>query len=230
MLPKLTQVCSKYLKQYITCSNVISVMLLAHAHNAEELETICLDFICLNEQAILRSNEWKLFKKANQRANSLNGYFLEQIIEYKSKNFVQHAIELFVRENSRIAKTKIVPEPLPEGANFRKGRNTGSQIAGQNGRIEQSSSSSSSSEAGYSKQSSSDDGIDHKEPREAHVDLEKLMKTSSYVFVDSHHKLSDYDLQELKSLKSLPTLKPNSSNKENNMNLANQPQNKSEIP
>lgn len=222
MLPKLTQVCSKYLKQYITCSNVISVMLLAHAHNAEELETICLDFICLNEQAILRSNEWKLFKKANQRANSLNGYFLEQIIEYKSKNFVQHAIELFVRENSRIAKTKIVPEPLPEGANFRKGRNTGSQIAGQNGRIEQSSSSSSSSEAGYSKQSSSDDGIDHREPRESHVDLEKLMKTSSYVFVDSHHQLSDYDLQELKSLKSRPPLQPTSSNKENNINWANQ--------
>ena len=205
-------------------------MLLAHAHNAEELETICLDFICLNEQAILRSNEWKLFKKANSRTNSLNGYFLEQIIEYKSKNFVQHAIELFVRENSRIAKTKIVPEPLPEGANFRKGRNTGSQMAGQNGRIEQSSSFSSSSEAGYSKQSSSDDGIDHKEPREAHVDLEKLMKTSTYIFVDSHHKLSDYDLQELKSLKSLPTLKPNPADKENNMNLSNHQQNKSEIP
>jgi len=177
-------------------------MLLAHAHNAEELETICLDFICLHEQAILRSNEWKLFKKANQKANSLNSYFLEQIIEYKSKNFVQHAIELFVRENSRIAKTKIVPEPLPEGTNFRKGRNTGPQTVGHNGPIEQSSSCSSSSEAGYSKQSSSDDGFEHKEPKESQVDLEKLMKTSSYIFINSHQKLSEYELKSFENIKS----------------------------
>ena len=131
----------------------------------------------------------------------MNSYFLEQIIEYKSKNFVQHAIELFVRENSRIAKTKIVPEPLPEGANFRKGLNTGSQTVGHNGPIEQSSSSSSSSEAGYSKQSSSDDGVEHKEPRESQVDLEKLMKTSSYIFIDSHQKLSEYELKSFENIK-----------------------------
>jgi hypothetical protein len=65
MLPSLTQACTKHIKQYITCSNVLSVMLLAHAHNAEELETECLDFICLNENVILMSNEWKVFKKAN---------------------------------------------------------------------------------------------------------------------------------------------------------------------
>lgn len=64
-----------------------------------------------------------------------------------------------------------------------------------NGPIEQSSSSSSSSEAGYSKHSSSDENNDRKEPKEAEVNLEKLLMTSSYVFVNTHYSISEYDLK-----------------------------------
>lgn len=40
----------------------------------------------------------------------LNKYFMNQILNYKSENFVQHSIELFVRENSKIAKKLIFPQ------------------------------------------------------------------------------------------------------------------------
>jgi hypothetical protein len=117
-----------------------------------------------------------------------------------------------VRENSRIAKTKIVPEPLPEGN--RKGRNTGSQNDCRFGRpMEQNSSCSSSSETGFSKQSSSDDSLDQKETKDSYVDLEKLMKTSSYIFIDSHHLLSQYELKCIEKTQHL--------DKENNKNLCN---------
>lgn len=59
MISKLTNICSKYIKQFVTQKNALSVLLLSHAHNAPDLETFCLDFICLHENTLLPSKEWK---------------------------------------------------------------------------------------------------------------------------------------------------------------------------
>ena len=87
---------------------MLAVLLLSHAHNCHELENFCLEFICLNEASLLSNKEWKQFKQ--MITPQLNKYFMNQILNYKSENFVQHSIELFVRENSRIAKKLIFPQ------------------------------------------------------------------------------------------------------------------------
>ena len=135
LIPRLAQICQRRIKPYLTCQNVIPVTLLAHSHNAEELELNCLDFICLNEVQILKSTQWKSFKKlCGNDPNSLYSYLMTQIIKFKSENFVQHAIELYVRENSKVAKQRIRPVPIKNYGDLRKGRNSGcpSQHKGDN--------------------------------------------------------------------------------------------------
>jgi len=58
MVPRIGQICSKYIRQFICLGNVLSVLLVAHAHNAADLELFCIDFICLHEQEIVNSQDW----------------------------------------------------------------------------------------------------------------------------------------------------------------------------
>jgi hypothetical protein len=53
MLSRLQQICSKYIKEFVNCGNVLPVLMIAHAHNANDLEEFCIDYLCLNEQNIL---------------------------------------------------------------------------------------------------------------------------------------------------------------------------------
>lgn len=63
MITRLVQICSNYVKKFVTLHNVLSILLIAHAHNSGDLETFCINFICLNEAKILHSREWKKFKR-----------------------------------------------------------------------------------------------------------------------------------------------------------------------
>jgi len=63
MLPRLAQICTKYIHNYLNSANVLSVLLVAHAHNATELCVLCIDFICLNEAQVVCSQEWEQFRK-----------------------------------------------------------------------------------------------------------------------------------------------------------------------
>jgi len=62
IIPRLAQICSRYTRLFITPINVLSVLLIAHAHNSSDLELFCIEFICLNEEKLLMSKEWKQFK------------------------------------------------------------------------------------------------------------------------------------------------------------------------
>jgi len=50
MLPRLIDICSSYLKSYVTMKTALQMMLLSHAHNAEQLERYCINFIAMNRE------------------------------------------------------------------------------------------------------------------------------------------------------------------------------------
>lgn len=107
MLPRLVQICSKYIKDFVTHQNVLCVVLLAQAHNAGDLLRFCLNYICLNEESILSSREWSLFKKLTDQ--NLFDEILNEIASFRDGYHVQHQIQLYIKENSRVAKTRIEP-------------------------------------------------------------------------------------------------------------------------
>lgn len=53
MLPRLVDICSNYLKDYVNPKTALSMLLLAHAHNAEQLERYCVHYIAMHEAEIL---------------------------------------------------------------------------------------------------------------------------------------------------------------------------------
>ena len=63
MLPRLVDICSSYLKAYVNVRTVLQIMLIAHAHNAEQLEQYCVNFFALHEQDIMESRTWRHFKR-----------------------------------------------------------------------------------------------------------------------------------------------------------------------
>ena len=150
------------------------MLLLSHAHNCPELENFCLEFLCLNEASILSTKVWKQFKTMVNP--SLNEYFMAQILSYKTTNFVQHSIEQFVRENSKIAKKPIFPqfEQLSLGTDPWR-------------RKADSCSSSSEGKIATSEESSSEGEDDISE-------MMSLQKLGVHVFVEKHNPISHYEL------------------------------------
>ena len=63
MLPRLVERCTHYITPYVNSDNVLSILLVAHAHNAEQLENFCLNMITMNENRIFDSREWRHFKR-----------------------------------------------------------------------------------------------------------------------------------------------------------------------
>jgi len=86
MLPRLVQICSKYIKDYVTPRNVLCVFLIAQAHNANDLALFCIDFICLHEKQILPSKEWSMFKKLTDKQMFQD--VMHAITNYKQHFFV----------------------------------------------------------------------------------------------------------------------------------------------
>jgi hypothetical protein len=63
LLPRLVEICSSYLKNYVTIKNALHILLVAHSHNALQLEQFCINFIVINEKEILNGREFRSFKR-----------------------------------------------------------------------------------------------------------------------------------------------------------------------
>jgi hypothetical protein len=68
MLPRLVDICSSYLKSYVTAKTLLQILLIAHSHNASQLERYCLNFFALNEKEIFESRGWRHFKRRAQES------------------------------------------------------------------------------------------------------------------------------------------------------------------
>jgi len=153
---------------------VLSVLLLAQAHNAHDLLRYCLNFISLYEDSILMSREWNLFKKYTD--SKLFDDILIELVHFRDEYHVQHSIELFQKENSKVAKTRIDPEASQMPENLRAGRRQICQTDGN---------SSSSSGDCLSKQSEEAVGPlfgQIKQCSASELDMEKLFSSKMYLF------------------------------------------------
>lgn len=63
MISRLVEICCNYLKSFINTKTVLQILLVAHAHNAHQLEKYCINFITLNEKEIIDSRNWRQFKR-----------------------------------------------------------------------------------------------------------------------------------------------------------------------
>lgn len=68
MLSRLVEICSSYLKGFVTPKTVLNILLIAHAHNAEQLERYCLNFFAMHEKEIMESRSWRHFKRQAQHS------------------------------------------------------------------------------------------------------------------------------------------------------------------
>jgi BTB/POZ domain len=82
MLPRLVDICSRYLQPFVTISTSVMLLLVAHSHNAEQLERYCVNFIAMNDKEVVRSRQYKLFR---ERAHPQ----LIEMIEQKIKKEVE---------------------------------------------------------------------------------------------------------------------------------------------
>jgi hypothetical protein len=55
LLPRLVDICSRYLKPFVTINTAVILFLVAHSHNAEQLESYCVHFIAMNEAEVLKT-------------------------------------------------------------------------------------------------------------------------------------------------------------------------------
>ena len=63
MLPRLVEICSSYLKNFVNSKNALHILLVAHSHNATQLEQFCINYIIVNEREIMNSREYRSFKR-----------------------------------------------------------------------------------------------------------------------------------------------------------------------
>ena len=68
MLYRLVDICSSYLKGFINVKNVVKILLVAHAHNAEQLERYCINYISKNEEEVMKSKAWKYLNTKAQES------------------------------------------------------------------------------------------------------------------------------------------------------------------
>ena len=184
-------------------------MLMSQAHNSQDLENFCIDFICLNDVEIVKSKEWKQFENITQQNHStMLSYFVGKVLQYKQENFVQHSIEKFIKDKSDPVYKRLIPKPLPqrEPYNWRRNDSKKGQLSAVQERpyTEYSSSSSNSSagsceservEKGLCDIGSSSDGSDEQDAARdiSEVSLQRLLQTSDHIFIEQHHPLSFYD-------------------------------------
>jgi hypothetical protein len=82
--------------------SALLLFLLAHAHNATNLEKYCINFIAMNEFEIINSHNYRKFKR--QAHESLRETFFEKLNEEKKESFVQICMQNCMnrRNNSMI--------------------------------------------------------------------------------------------------------------------------------
>src|SRR3569833_486044 len=104
MLNRLVDICSSYLKQYVTVKTVLQIMLIAHAHNADQLERFCINYATLHEKDIMESRSWRQFKR--QAHESLVELVLTNIKKEREESYVQIAINQYVQKQSSKESSK----------------------------------------------------------------------------------------------------------------------------
>lgn len=61
MLPRMVDICSGYLKSYVNSKTAIDILLFAMAHNASQLEQLCIHYIAMNQREVLESPAYQRF-------------------------------------------------------------------------------------------------------------------------------------------------------------------------
>jgi len=98
MLPRLIDICSSYLKGFVNHKTALNLYLLAHAHNADQLEGFCVNYIAMHEQEIMESRQFRLFKRKAQ--DSLYKRLLDSLQQEKLESFVQICINNYLVNRS----------------------------------------------------------------------------------------------------------------------------------
>lgn len=98
VLDRLVEICCNYLEKFIRCKNVLPLLLVAHAHNARQLENTCIHFISVHESEVVNHNAWKSFDK--KASKSLKNYLIDRLMHEKQTNFVEISIEKFINRNT----------------------------------------------------------------------------------------------------------------------------------
>ena len=93
MLPRLVEICSSYLKGFITSKNALHILLIAHSHNAIQLEQFCINYIVSHESEILNSREFRSFKRRAQEG--LLQAIEQSLLLEKQESYVQMCINNF---------------------------------------------------------------------------------------------------------------------------------------
>jgi hypothetical protein len=73
--------------------------LIAHAHNAEQLERFCINFFAMNDKEIMESRSWRHFKRSAQE--SLIQLLLKKVRDEGEESYVQIALSHFSQRNSK---------------------------------------------------------------------------------------------------------------------------------
>ena len=99
MIGRLSELCQDILRRFVKPTNVMDLYLVAHAHNATQLESYCLNFIAVNLTEIMKSNQWKDFqRKCRQYERTcLLAKVKEELDRELSRNFVNIHMQRIVQ-------------------------------------------------------------------------------------------------------------------------------------
>lgn len=102
LLPRLVDICSSYLKQFVTVNSTFSLLLLAQSHNAAQLERYCIQFISMNESEIYQTKAFHMFRlKADPK---LYTAVMQKVSEEIDSSFIQISIANFQNKENKAAK------------------------------------------------------------------------------------------------------------------------------
>lgn len=90
MLTRLVEICSSYLKSFVNTKNALHILLVAHSHNALQLEQFCINFIVSHEGEIVSSRDFRNFKRRAQEG--LLKVIEENLNLEKEESYVQMCI------------------------------------------------------------------------------------------------------------------------------------------
>lgn len=110
MLPRLVDICSSYIKNYVNAKTAMTLLLYAMAHNASQLLRYCTHFIAKNRQEVERSASYQKFLR---RAHSSLKDVVRKMIQTESQDcFLEIAIKNYQKRDSNKAPEEVLQEDL----------------------------------------------------------------------------------------------------------------------